>query len=109
MSVRIRYVKTEENNIFESLRIFVSSINGARYKVFLDLNDFTFKIRNENTKTFTVKGGEDINNLNVLKRAAKRHLAKLGVEFNDENRQRTFGICDKGYTQKAHTNKLPSE
>jgi hypothetical protein len=106
MSARIRYEATKDSKVLESIRVFVSKINGARYKVFIDLNNLTFRIRNENTKTNTVMGGEHINNLNVLKRTVKKHLERLGVDFSDEIRNRTFGRCDKGYTQKQHTNKL---
>jgi len=109
MSARIRYINTEVNNVLISNRIFVSQTTGARYVVILDLNDFTFRIRNELSKTNIVVGGENINNLNVLKRTAKKHLERLGVEFSDEQRYRTFGLCEKGYNQKKHTNKLSSQ
>lgn len=110
MSSRIRYTETDNPGILESVKIFISSQTGARYKVFLNLNDFSFRIRNENTKTNTIMKQGGITNLNVLKRAAKRSLEKLGVKFDDESRNRTFGLCEKGYNQKKHLNtKFPSD
>lgn len=108
MSARIRYIETDVENVLISNRVFVSQSTGARYSVILDLNNFTFRIRNENSKTNTVIGGENINNLNVLKRTAKKHLERLGVSFSSESRMRTFGRCQKGYNQKKHINKLSS-
>lgn len=110
MSSRIRYIETDEPGILESVKVFTSSITGARYKVFINLNNFSFRIRNENSKTNTVIKEGGITNLNVLKRAAKRSLEKLGVKFEDESRNRTFGLCEKGYNQKKHLNtKFPSD
>ena len=106
MSARIRYIETDVENVLISNRVFVSQSTGARYSVILDLNNFTFRIRNENSKTNTAIGGENINNLNVLKRTAKKHLERLGVNFSLESRMRTFGRCEKGYTQKKHTKLL---
>lgn len=108
MSARIRYIETEHENILISNKVFTSQSTGARYSVVLDLNNYTFRIRNENSKTNTVMGGENINNLNVLKRTAKKHLERLGVCFHDESRMRTFGLCEKGYTQKKHIISLSS-
>jgi len=109
MSARIRYTNTDKEGILESNNIFVSQQTGARYKVFINIIDKTFRIRNELSKLNIVMGGEGINNLNVLKRAAKRSLEKLGVNFKDEMRRRSFGLCDKGYNQSKHLNKqLPS-
>ena len=66
----------------------------------LDLKNNLYMIRNERTKEFIKKGGEEINNLNVLKRTARKELASLGVQMSRESRDRTFGRVPKGMTQK---------
>tara|TARA_R100001086_G_scaffold249746_1_gene190683 strand:- start:1504 stop:1821 length:318 start_codon:yes stop_codon:yes gene_type:complete len=99
---RIRYDKTDEKNIVVSKRLFISSINGAQYKVYLNIEDKTFTIRNIGSCRIVKTGGDNINNLNVLKRRAKSELKKLGVSFEEETRDRTFGRCQKGYTQEIH-------
>jgi hypothetical protein len=101
MSERIRYIehKHRENQVI-SIREFVSKKSGARYRIILDLANFLFMIRNERTKEFVLKGGENINNLNVLKRTARKELESLGVEMERESRDRTFGRVPKGMTQK---------
>lgn len=105
MAARIRYEKHEHrDNWVISIQKFVSKINGAKYKVLLDLENNTYNIRNERTKEFVVKS-KSYGNLNVLKRNARGHLEKLGVQLNKEVRDRTFGICPKGYNQDQHENK----
>jgi len=101
MNERIRYteLKHKENHVI-SIREFISKKTGARYKVILDLENLLYMIRNERTKTFIKKGGDNINNLNVLKRTARKELASLGVEMSRESRDRTFGKVPKGMTQK---------
>ena len=96
---RIRYDKTDEENVVISKRLFVSAINGAQYKVYLNTEDKTFTIRNIGSSRVVKTGGENINNITVLKRRAKSELKKLGVKFEMETRDRTFGVCEKGHTQ----------
>jgi hypothetical protein len=72
---------------------------GAHYRVLLDLNEKQFYIRNEYSKEFVVKSVK-YGNLNVLKRNARAALGKLGVAIGRECRNRTFGLCEKGTTQK---------
>ncbi len=102
---RIRYKdhKYRENSLI-SVQKFVSSITGATYKVILDLNDRVYFIRNERTKKF-IKKSHAYGNLNVLKRSARAALEKLGVKLSKEVRNRTFGLCEKGFTQKKHEEK----
>ena len=51
-------------------------------------------------------GGENINNLNVLKRTAKSTLEKkFGVSFDEEVRSRTYGLCEKGWSQEKEIKK----
>ena len=101
MSERIRYEKYDnrENHVI-SCQEFVSKSTGARYKIILDLDNNLYMVRNERTKTFVKKGGENINNLNVLKRTARKELETLGVQLQRESRDRTFGKVQKGMTQK---------
>jgi hypothetical protein len=102
MGNRIRYVNhpTKDDNKI-SIQKFTSEKTGATYKVVLDLVEMVYKIRNERTKEFAVKS-KAYGNLNVLKRNARAHLVKLGVNLSTESRWRTFGICEKGYNQKKH-------
>jgi len=102
MSKRIRYKEFNKGE-YRSIDIFKSKRTGAEYRVYLDLNTLTFKILNINKQLFINSGGENINNLNVLKRVAKQYLQKLGVEFESELRDRSFGLCKKGYTQDEHS------
>lgn len=105
MSQRIRY-KEIEPGIMVSKKVFTSSSTGARYKVVLNLNDVTYKIKNLNTERFVYVGGDNINNLNVLKRTAKATLeSRFGVIFDEEVRQRTYGICELGWTQEKEAKK----
>lgn len=101
---RIRYKKTQKENIVVSNKILTSTRTGAQYLVYLDLENVTYKIKNINSENVH-RGGENINNLNVLKRSVKARLEGMGVLFEDEERDRTFGRCDKGYSQKLHEQK----
>ncbi|NRA92513.1 MAG: hypothetical protein HRU26_07480 [Psychroserpens sp.] len=100
MAQRIRYVE-EDSGIFRSRKIFTSASTGARYKVLLDTNEMIFKIQNLNTMKFVYTGGQNINNMNVLKRTAKKTLEKkFGVNFDEETRNRTYGRCPKNWSQE---------
>lgn len=84
-STRIRYTPTDKDGILVSIRNFWSKSTGAMYIVYLDLNNCTFTIKNMVSKR-KYHGGENINHLHVLKRAVKRRLQSLGVEFKVETR-----------------------
>lgn len=101
MSSRIRY-QEKKPNYYVSKKTFRSSKTGAEYRVHLDTDEMLFKIQNMRDLRFVISGGKNINNLNVLKRTAKKRLELLGVEFNSEYRNRTFGRCSKGYNQEKH-------
>lgn len=101
---RIRYKKTKDENIVVSNKILRSQRTGAEYLVYLDLENVTYKIKNINSENVH-RGGENINNLNVLKRSVKTRLEGMGVVFEEEERDRTFGRCVKGYSQKIHERK----
>ena len=102
---RIRYIQSDRGeNIVESTKILVSETTGARYKVYLDLENRTYAIKNIHSERL-LKGGENINNMNVLKRTVKKRLSSMGVNFDNEVRDRSFGRCPKGYSQEIHENK----
>lgn len=97
--LRIRYKDhpTRENCVI-SINDYVSQKSGARYRVVLDYNEINFAIRNERTKEFVFKS-KNYGNLNVLRRNARAKLKDLGVYVGRESRNRTFGICEKNWTQ----------
>lgn len=103
---RIRYRK--EGNKLISIEPIVSQKNEARYQVWIDLETKTYIIRNMLTmKKF--EGGEGINNLNVLKQKVKKHLKALGCQFDDERRNRTFGLVSPGWNQSKEIMKRKGE
>lgn len=102
MAKRIRYEKhPTRKNVVISMNIFTSKKTGARYKLVLDFDAMTYHIRNERNKEFVVNS-KSYGNMNVLKRNARAHLEKIGVPMSRESRDRTFGLCDKNYSQKKH-------
>lgn len=97
---RIRY--TEKDGKLISTEVF--SKQGSRYVVYIDLTTKLYLIRNTlSLRKYT--GGEGINNLHVLKRHIKKHLEALGCQFEKEKRQRTFGVCPKGWTMEKEIRK----
>ena len=99
---RIRYLKKDGKLV--SIEP-IASKNGAKYQVFIDLETKTYVIRNL-LSLRRYEGGEGINNMNVLKNKIKKHLKQLGCQFGTEKRFRTFGKCEKGFSQKQHLEKL---
>lgn len=99
---RIKYIdhKYRENSMI-SAKAYVSESTGARYRIILDFDEMKFYIRNERTKEFVQKS-KAYKNLNVLKRTARSELERFGVNLKREVRDRTFGRCPKGYSQKKH-------
>lgn len=84
MESRIRYKKSNKDNILVSVRDLISE-SGAKYKVKLDVENCKYVIINVNSERY-YHGGEDVNNLHVLKRNVKAHLEKFGVSFSKEIR-----------------------
>lgn len=91
---RIKYTKPDKDGICESINI-LSTDKGSNYKVYLDLNKIKYTIVNLLTYR-KYEGGENVNNLHVLKRNVKKHLQKLGVKFGIEIRDRNYGVIRKG-------------
>lgn len=99
---RIRYEEHEyKEDCLISVQDFVSSKNGARYRVVLNLKEMTYHIRNERSKEF-IYSSKKYGNLNVLKRTARAKLESYGISLSRESRERTFGLCPKGFTQKEY-------
>jgi hypothetical protein len=98
---RIRYKKDPKNpHILVSKDIVATT--GSRYRVFLDTEKKTYKIKNLISEN-CYYGGDNITNLNHLKASVKRRLERnFKVEFGSELRNRTFGLCERGYTQDKH-------
>lgn len=108
MSKRIRYKEMPNRpGVLESVRVYTSN-RGAMYKVRINTNDNTYEIKNLRSEHI-YRGGEKTNNHATVKKAAKRHLMRLGVSFNDEDRNRSFAVCPKGYTQEKHMTKILEE
>lgn len=99
---RIRYIKKDNKLISKSE---VVSKSGAKYMVYIDLETKTYLIRNQNSLR-KYEGGENINNMNVLKRTVKAHLEHLNCSFDREKRSRSFGKCPKNYSEAIHRQKL---
>lgn len=99
---RIKYQdhKHRENSLISSSS-YTSTSTGAKYRVILDLNEMKYYIRNERTKEFVFKS-KNYGNMNVLKRNARAELERFGVDLRREVRDRSFGRCNKGYTQTKH-------
>jgi hypothetical protein len=97
---RVRYIdhKYKKNHKI-SLKAFTSKSTGAKYRTILNLEDMEFYIRNERSKEYVFKSGT-YTNLNVLKRNARAKLENFGIELKRESRDRNFGLCSKGTTQK---------
>jgi hypothetical protein len=95
---RIRYVKKDTKLVTKNELI---SKTGARYHVFIDLETKTYLIRNMVSQR-KYEGGENINNMNVLKRTVRKHLSHLGIELETESRNRSFGLCNKGFSESEN-------
>lgn len=104
MSDRIRY-KVRKDGKLESIKTYVSKTNGARYKVILDLKNMRFAAKNIRKQKFIAPKEQNYTNLNVLKRVARKYLEYLGVSLVSEVRNRNFGRCEKGYSQREHIKK----
>lgn len=102
MKQRIRYVK-KDNTLVSKFDLVAA--HGSKYHVIIYLETMTYEIKNR-ISFRTYGGGEDVNNMNVLKRNIKKHLEHLGVEFEPEKRFRTFGRCNKGYNQEKHLEEI---
>ena len=99
MANRIKYEKTAKEGILESYKNFHSETTDAMYFVVLDTNKCEYTIRNMTSRR-TYKGGENVNNLHVLKRNVKERLEKLGVKFDKEVRDNSNRVKGKNCSYK---------
>lgn len=94
MSTRIRYVSTNRDDVLRSFRNLYSPKYDSNYSIEIDTKELTFVIRNVNSgRTYT--GGENINNLHVLKRKVKSRLSEMGVSFGTEVRDNSCRVVGK--------------
>lgn len=83
MSVtRIRYKKTSEPNVVESVKKFLNETNGAKLKVRLNLQTKEYFVLDDNVDTIEASG--IAKDLHALKIAAKDALTQLGIVFADK-------------------------
>lgn len=85
MSTRIRY--TKKKNKLVSVRTFVSTITGAKYKVELLPEIMEYRIINQGNRAIIARG-DGPKRLDKLKIKAKRRLKELGVVFETEVRDK---------------------
>lgn len=83
---RIRYKKTARKGVLESVRNIHSQKTDHMFIVYLHVDECRYVIKNIITKK-TYHGGDNVNNIAVLKRNIKSRLEKLGVKFAIEIRK----------------------
>jgi hypothetical protein len=88
MSTRIRYVKTNEANVLESVRLFSVTTDGVtkNYRVRFNTGDLSYVIFDINGDV-TVASGTGAT-LAILKKRIKNALTELGYVFSAETRSR---------------------
>jgi hypothetical protein len=87
MGTRIRYRKSGEAGIIESVKRFPHETNGATYKVQINEPELAYRII-EDTSNTIVASGRAVN-LHQVKLKAKATLSGLGIKFDErEARQR---------------------
>ena len=101
---RITYVEhPRKEGFLKSSHDLISARTGAEYEVQIDTINKVFHIKNTKSESIIHSSNHrKINNRNVLLRYIKKELIRLGVAFETELRDRTFGRCEKGYSQKKH-------
>ncbi len=85
MRFRIKYKKTKRDGVLKSSIILTSQTTGAKYEVYIDKNEVTYKIVNLSGRG-NFYGGEGINSLEVLGRHIRRKLRSLGIGIKNETR-----------------------
>lgn len=83
---RIKWKKTNKDNISKSCRTFTSTSTGAKYDIYINYEDVTFKIVNKSGRG-NFYGGDNINNVEVLQRHIRKKLKTLGIDLSKEIRQ----------------------
>ncbi len=102
MSKRIRYKQHPTRPECKiSIQAFTSKGTGAKYRIVINEEEDTFHIRNEKSKEFVFNSEKQVSKVS-LKYNARKKLQKFGVPLSRESRDRTFGLCKEGYSQKEH-------
>ena len=83
---RIKYKKQKDGT--KKSHKMTSNKYGSAYYVILDETNFTYRIVNVNEQRTIIQNEYNYTNLNVVKRAIKRDLQKLGVVFDKEIRNK---------------------
>lgn len=95
---RIRYKPhPKKENALISDKLY--TVRGGIYRIEILLDSMTYRI------VSSVNGDAYVSersytNYNVLLKKAKEKAFRLGIDMKQEIRNRTFGRCPKGYTQK---------
>lgn len=91
MNSRIRYDFDEHIGVS---RMTYGTRSGDNVRVVVDTQNFKFEI--VNTRNEVIVSGGNTKNYIVLLRQAKRALMALGCLFQDEERDRDYGVVRKG-------------
>lgn len=84
-TTRIRYSKTNQDGLLQSVQKFQHPTNGARYKVMLNLTESQWLIIDDVTDIPVATGHHK--DQHKMKLAAKKALTGLGVAFQTEARK----------------------
>lgn len=86
-SSRIRYFKTNQSSVIQSVKTFQHPTNGARYKVRINEGELEYHVIEDMSDTVSASGRAA--NLHQVKIKAKNALQELGIEFErEESRNR---------------------
>lgn len=84
-NTRIRYGKTNQDGLLQSVQKFQHPTNGARFKVLLNLTNHQWQVVDDVTDTPAATGYH--NNNHKMKLDAKKALSQLGIVFAPEARK----------------------
>lgn len=83
---RIRYAKTQEKNVLQSKNVYHHPSNGARYRINIDLNSFTWSVVDDVSGRAAVSGSGT--HPHKIKTAVRDALVTLGIPLEVETRER---------------------
>lgn len=92
MSTRIKYSPTRKKNVYKSNRTFYSEKTKGTYRVYLNLEEMTYRVINikseSSVRSTKIDRRKPPKHLNTLKAQAKKAIKTLGVQFDVEIRNR---------------------
>lgn len=98
-SVRITYKrrKAAPEYLLETKNIYISQMNGAQYRAYLDVRpeNMSWEIVNVNQRKVVSEGSVPHTQYRWLKNLVKRELDRLGVWFDDEIRDNSYKLRQK--------------